>query len=151
MNIREIAKLAGVSASTVSKVINGKDKDISEETKKKVFQVIEQTNYIPYQKFRENENLRSRLLLLFVRQDNREKEQMVLAAEQEASSRGYHLIVHYIQQEGEIPEYLESMENRKPAGILIDSDGWVSTGKLENRTIFLRKRYDEEDILVVCK
>lgn len=36
MNIRDIASLAGVSASTVSKVMNGKDKDISEDTKKKV-------------------------------------------------------------------------------------------------------------------
>ena len=35
MNIRDIANLAGVSASTVSKVMNGKDKDISEETRKK--------------------------------------------------------------------------------------------------------------------
>ncbi|MDB8708864.1 helix-turn-helix domain-containing protein [[Ruminococcus] gnavus] len=32
MNIQEIAKLAGVSISTVSKVMNGKDKDIGEET-----------------------------------------------------------------------------------------------------------------------
>lgn len=32
MNIQDIAKMAGVSASTVSKVINGKDKDISEAT-----------------------------------------------------------------------------------------------------------------------
>ena len=36
MNIQDIARLAGVSASTVSKVMNGKDRDISEETKKKV-------------------------------------------------------------------------------------------------------------------
>ena len=41
MNIRDIANLAGVSASTVSKVMNGKDKDISEETRKKVLEVIE--------------------------------------------------------------------------------------------------------------
>ena len=33
MNIHDIAKLAGVSVSTVSKVMNGKDKDISEKTK----------------------------------------------------------------------------------------------------------------------
>ena len=37
MNIQDIARLAGVSASTVSKVMNGKDRDISEETKKKVW------------------------------------------------------------------------------------------------------------------
>ena len=44
MNIRDIASLAGVSASTVSKVMNGKDKDISEDTKKKVLKVIEEEN-----------------------------------------------------------------------------------------------------------
>ncbi len=53
MNIHDIAKLAGVSASTVSKVMNGKDRDISEDTKKKVRKTIEEENYVPYFKFRE--------------------------------------------------------------------------------------------------
>lgn len=35
-NIRDIAKMAGVSVSTVSKVMNGKDGDISEKTKRKL-------------------------------------------------------------------------------------------------------------------
>ena len=48
MNIHDIAKLAGVSASTVSKVMNGKDRDISEDTKKKVRKTIEEENYVPY-------------------------------------------------------------------------------------------------------
>ena len=42
MNIKDIAKLAGVSASTVSKVINNKDRDISEDTRKKVLKIIKE-------------------------------------------------------------------------------------------------------------
>lgn len=145
MNIREIAKIAGVSASTVSKVINGKDKDISEETKKKVFRVIEQTNYVPYQKFREKEHLKSRLLILFVPPDMSMLSDLIQETEREAGRRGYYLIVHYVNQEDEIPLYLEAMETRKPAGILIVSGSYVNTGKLENHTVYLSriKDYDE--------
>ena len=46
MNIHDIAKLAGVSASTVSKVMNGKDKYISDETKRKVLKIIEQEKWV---------------------------------------------------------------------------------------------------------
>ena len=48
MNIKDIAKLAGVSASTVSKVINNKDRDISEDTRKKVLKIIKEQEYVPY-------------------------------------------------------------------------------------------------------
>ena len=73
MNIHDIAKLAGVSASTVSKVMNGKDKDISEETRKKVLRVIEEENYVPYFRFLEKEGIRSHLIGLIVRRQNRER------------------------------------------------------------------------------
>ena len=45
MTIKDIAKAAGVSPSTVSLVINQKDARISEETRQRVLQVIEQSNY----------------------------------------------------------------------------------------------------------
>ena len=48
MTIKDIAKAAGVSPSTVSLVINQKDARISEETRQRVLQVIEESNYIPY-------------------------------------------------------------------------------------------------------
>ncbi len=48
MNIKEIAELAGVSVSTVSKVINGKDSNISRETRDRVMKVVKECNYTPY-------------------------------------------------------------------------------------------------------
>lgn len=44
--IRDIAKLAGVTPTTVSKILNNKG-NISEETKKKVGQIIHETGYRP--------------------------------------------------------------------------------------------------------
>lgn len=48
MTIREIAELSGVSVSTVSKVMNGKDAGISAETRKRVLEVAKRYNYKPY-------------------------------------------------------------------------------------------------------
>lgn len=46
LTIKDIAKKAGVSVATVSKVMNGYD-DIGEVTKAKVLKIIEETNYRP--------------------------------------------------------------------------------------------------------
>ena len=47
MNIKDIAKL-GVSASTVSKIINNKDQTISKETRERVLKIVRDYNYTPY-------------------------------------------------------------------------------------------------------
>lgn len=46
MNIKTIASMAGVSVATVSKIINNYP-DISEETRQKVIQIMEETGYRP--------------------------------------------------------------------------------------------------------
>jgi LacI family transcriptional regulator len=46
MNIYDISKKAGVSIATVSRVINNKDR-VSEKTRKKIMDVIEQEGYTP--------------------------------------------------------------------------------------------------------
>ena len=48
MTISEIAKLAGVSVSTVSKIMNGKDESIRAETREHVLQIAKEYNYKPY-------------------------------------------------------------------------------------------------------
>ena len=48
MTIRDIAKLANVSVSSVSKVLNGKDDSISQETRDRIKRIAEENNYTPY-------------------------------------------------------------------------------------------------------
>lgn len=46
LNIKMIAEMAGVSVSTVSKIMNNYS-DVSEKTKRRVLEIIEQTGYLP--------------------------------------------------------------------------------------------------------
>ena len=48
MTIKDIAKLAGVSISTVSKIINGKDEHINSQTRTRVLQIVKEYNFTPY-------------------------------------------------------------------------------------------------------
>lgn len=48
MNIKEIAKLANVSVSTVSKIINNKDRNISADTRQRVLKIVKDYHYTPY-------------------------------------------------------------------------------------------------------
>lgn len=48
MTIKEIAKLAGVSISTVSKIVNQKDTSINPKTRERVLQIVKEYNYTPY-------------------------------------------------------------------------------------------------------
>jgi len=47
VTLNDVAKKAGVSPKTVSRVVNG-EKDVSEETRLQTLQVIEEMNYVPH-------------------------------------------------------------------------------------------------------
>lgn len=51
--ISDIAKAAGVSVATVSRIINHKDSGISEETRNHVMRIVQEYNYVPYAKLRD--------------------------------------------------------------------------------------------------
>lgn len=46
VTIRDVARAAGVSVSTVSRVLNNKG-TISEETKKRIHEAMEELKYVP--------------------------------------------------------------------------------------------------------
>lgn len=56
MDITDIAKLAGVSPSTVSKVMNHKDHGISEQTRERVLKIAREFHYVPYARSRTTNN-----------------------------------------------------------------------------------------------
>lgn len=59
VNIKDIARMANLSISTVSKVINNKTDDLSKETVDKVLKIVKEYNYIPYGKNRNNKTYRT--------------------------------------------------------------------------------------------
>ncbi len=64
MNIKRIAELSNVSASTVSKILNNKHKNISNATVEKVLKVANENNYRPYNSIREKILNKSKLIAL---------------------------------------------------------------------------------------
>lgn len=47
ITIKDIARKADVSITTVSRVLNNKSKGVGEETRKKILKIVEEENYIP--------------------------------------------------------------------------------------------------------
>ena len=66
MTIKDIARLCGVSVSTVSRVINNRP-DVSEENRRRVLSVIESSNYIPNNSARDLVKTKSEAIGLVVR------------------------------------------------------------------------------------
>ena len=83
MTIKEIARIAGVSISTVSKIINHKDASISPETRDRVLRIVEEFNYTPYSNaYISTPKTKSRVIGLLIRsiEINRSLEGIIKAA-----------------------------------------------------------------------
>ena len=65
MNSKDIAKIVGVSRSTVSRVINNYV-NVPEETRQKVLNVIKEYNYVPHASARLLTGYKNRIIGLFI-------------------------------------------------------------------------------------
>jgi LacI family transcriptional regulator len=100
INSTEIAKLAGVSRSTVSRVINNYA-NVPEKTKQKVLKVIQQYNYYPNLSAQVLAGKRTRTIGLFMVDSGRVSgdsiSSLLLARVIEsASSHGYYVLTHIV-------------------------------------------------------
>jgi len=137
VSIKDVARLAGVSPTTVSRVINGTGKT-SANTARKVLQAIEKLNYQPNLLARSLRSQRSRLLgFLVIDIESPVFARLAKYIEEAATRKGYNLILCNV---GENPkkerEYLEILIQRQVEGILFSR---VSDESLLYRTPQLEK------------
>lgn len=119
MNIKDIAALAGVSASTVSKVLNRNDRDISEPTRKKVLRVVKEYQYVPYSKLRKHILTKNYLLGILLLEKSAISSTFVCAIEQAASKYGYSILLGQMEDHS---KQIQIMESKAVDGILVVGD-----------------------------
>lgn len=96
MTIKDIAKLCGVSISTVSRVLNDRP-DVSEENRRRVLAVVESTNYIPNNSARDLVKTKSEAIGLVVRGvSNPFYTHIIRAIEEEITAAGGTMVMQQI-------------------------------------------------------
>ena len=93
MNIKDIAKFAGVSPATVSKVIHGKDNNISTATRAKVLAVIKQYNYQPYKEIIREHEKKSRIIAVVTDVNSAEIMTLIASLSAELAAADYSLMM----------------------------------------------------------
>lgn len=126
--IKDIAKRAGVSITTVSRVLNRKEEGMSEQTRKKVLQVIEEMEYQPNRLARGLVTKQSKLIGLIVPTiSNPFFPELCRGAEDEASARGYSLVICNSDDSSEKEErYIKILKEQQVDGLILSSQKGLS-------------------------
>ncbi|HEY9412006.1 MAG TPA: LacI family DNA-binding transcriptional regulator [Jiangellaceae bacterium] len=134
--IREVARLAGVSVGTVSNVLNRPEK-VSEETLRRVEQVIERLDFVPNRGAADLRTGRSRMIGLVVPDiTNPFFAEVARGAVDAASQQGYVVVLCNSDQDiGKQDGYLDVLEEQRVAGVLINPIGKIPSrlGRLRDR------------------
>lgn len=120
MTIYDIAKMAGVSASTVSRVINEKP-GIKESTREKVKRLLKEYNYTPDENARGLVNKNTRLIgILVVDIRSAHHTDLAFVVENYLRERGYcAIIINAGPSEDQMAEGLKLLEQRRVDGALL--------------------------------
>ncbi|HHT14975.1 MAG TPA: LacI family transcriptional regulator [Clostridiales bacterium] len=126
VGIKDVAKEAGVSASTVSYVLNNTPTEsISEDTRKRVMAAVKKLRYVPNLNARSLSSRRSNLIGVLIPQTEPGKEfmfsnpfygELLSSIEYTARQQGYHLLLSGTQEDH---CYLNIAQNRDVDGIII--------------------------------
>ena len=125
VTIKDIAKMAGVSITTVSRILNNKEGFISEATREKVLKIVKEQGYTPNSFARSLVTNQSRMLGLILPDIvNPYFPELYRACDDQAQEKGYTLLLCNSDDESEkVKGYMEFLARRGVDGILLASSG----------------------------
>lgn len=149
--IKEIAQMAGVSASTVSRIINGKT-CVNETTKKRVLEIIKENDYHPSAiaqslKYKQTKTI----CLMLPTIENIAYAPITKGVEEVARENDYIVIICNTDDREDIElKYINTMKSRMVDGFIVCSaigeHKNITALREENYPVVLASRYDLSDI-----
>ena len=125
LNIADIARRAGVSKATVSRVLNNRPEGVGAETRERVRTVLTETGFRPTAAARcLSTGVSNSIGLLIPDITNPFYPQLVSGAEEALNAEGYHLFL--CNTRGDVArerEYVEALIDKRVDGVILDSAG----------------------------
>ncbi|NMA48319.1 MAG: LacI family transcriptional regulator [Tissierellia bacterium] len=124
LNASDIAKIVGVSRSTVSRVVNNYG-NVTEETREKVLKAIEEYNYVPHASAQMLAGKKSKIIGLFIIDTKSVKNKMTTSSYfspftsgviDEASKKGYKVLIMIINKNDDYKSAKELFYNKTISG-----------------------------------
>ncbi|MCH4888288.1 LacI family transcriptional regulator [Acidaminobacter sp. JC074] len=120
VNIKDIAKAAGVGVSTVSRVLNNQP-DVKDSTKERVLKVIEELNYVPNNSARNlKRNKTNHIGIFIIGEYSNFFSKVVEAIEEKISNEKHALVLHFHKEHIKTVEVaVEFALEKRLAGLII--------------------------------
>lgn len=124
VTIKDIAKIANVSITTVSRVLNNKSKGVSDQTRKRILEIVEEYNYVPNAVAKGLVTKKTNILGLIIPDiTNPYHPEIAKGVEDTANEYGYNIILcgtnSDIQKEN---SYIRILKEHYVAGIIYNSN-----------------------------
>ncbi|WP_300384367.1 LacI family DNA-binding transcriptional regulator [Clostridium sp.] len=137
MNIKDIAKIAGVGVSTVSRVINNHP-DVKQETRERVLEIIKENNYIPNNSARNLKKNNSKNIGVLIKGVfNPFFAEMLDTISKKISKAGYSIILehHDYLSDDEMSNLLSIIKEKRLQGVICLGGNFSEVDSYDNQDI----------------
>lgn len=134
MTIKEIAQLAGVSISTVSKIVNNKDQNIHPETRSRVLKIVKEYNYTPYGTVKDLSTAKSFLIAVLLRNSGF-LSPMLQGIMETAQEHGYSILLFDSQNDPDAElKHITTICQKRADGVIWEPVGHESAAHTQHFT-----------------